>query len=220
MNKNNSLILLLTIYIVVVTTSSGFILLTQKSGGNYDRELSRTSPMYSLLDWSDLPVLESSVMPSLSKHLFYDDHFFPGVTDTFPRSMRVDVQEKPKEYLIYVDVFPGLSKDELKLTIEDHVLKISFERKIEDTDKFIRKERFYGTMSRAFELPEDTDEDQVSAQYKSGVLQVSIPRLTEKSKPKVKEIKITDMVDEKEQQTLASTSDDGLTITESGSQEL
>jgi len=104
----------------------------------------------------------------------------------------VDIVEDENEYLIKVEL-AGLTKDDVKVTVEGGTLTISGERKIEKEEKgkrFHRIERAYGSFMRSFALPDDADATGVSAEFKDGVLKVHLPK-TKAAKPKQIEVKIT-----------------------------
>ena len=104
----------------------------------------------------------------------------------------VDVTEDEKEYLITADA-PGVKREDLKVTVADGVLSISGERQYEKEEKgkkFHKVERSYGSFARSFTLPEDADEEQLSAQFKEGVLTVHLPK-TAQAKAKTKEVKVS-----------------------------
>jgi len=102
-----------------------------------------------------------------------------------------DITEDEKEYLIRAEL-PDMKKEEVRLTVENAVLKISGERKFEKEEKgkkYHRVERAYGSFVRSFTLPEDADGSKVSADFKDGMLQVHLPK-SQKAKPKTIEIKV------------------------------
>jgi len=102
-----------------------------------------------------------------------------------------DITEDEKEYLIRAEL-PDMKKEEVRLTVENAVLKISGERKFEKEEKgkkYHRVERAYGSFVRSFTLPEDADGTMVSADFKDGMLQVHLPK-SQKAKPKTIEIKV------------------------------
>ena len=99
----------------------------------------------------------------------------------------VDIVESKDKILVKADM-PGLDKDGFKISVEDNVLTIQGEKKMEyeEGDKehnYHRVERVYGTFSRSFTLPVTVDTGKVTAKYRNGVLEVSLPK-TEQSKPK------------------------------------
>jgi HSP20 family protein len=103
----------------------------------------------------------------------------------------VDITEDGKEYLIKAEL-PDMKKEDVRLTVENEVLAISGERKIEKEEtgkKYHRVERAYGSFVRSFSLPEDADGSKVSADFKDGMLHVHLPK-SEKAKPKAIEITV------------------------------
>jgi len=103
----------------------------------------------------------------------------------------VDITEDPKEYLIKAEL-PDLKKDEVKINVQNDVLSISGERKYEKEEhdqKHHRIERAYGSFLRSFTIPEDADPEQVSAEFKDGLLRVHLLK-TARSKPKSIEVNI------------------------------
>jgi len=104
----------------------------------------------------------------------------------------VNTREADDAYYIEVDL-PGVKKEDISIDVNDNVLTISGERKIEEERKdeeFYRVESVYGTFERSFTLPEDVDADKIEAEAKDGVLIVRIPKaqIVEKA-PKKIEIK-------------------------------
>ena len=91
---------------------------------------------------------------------------------------RVDISESNGNYIIKADV-PGIAKEDLKVTLDSGVLTIQGERKQEkeeENKRFHRIERFYGSFSRSFSLPEDADAAGLKATAKEGQLVVNVPR--------------------------------------------
>lgn len=102
---------------------------------------------------------------------------------------RVDVSETEKQYQITAEI-PGIKKEDVKISIEDHVLTVRGERKEEKEEKgrkFHRVERYFGTFSRSFDLPQDIDEDHIDATFKDGLLTLEIPK---KEMEKTKSIEV------------------------------
>jgi len=103
----------------------------------------------------------------------------------------VDIVEDEHEYLIKAEV-PEVKKEDVKVTVQNGVLSLMGDRKFtkeEKDKKYHRVERAYGSFVRSFSLPEDADENKVSADFKDGVLQVHLPK-SEKARPKNIEVKI------------------------------
>jgi HSP20 family protein len=90
----------------------------------------------------------------------------------------VDIAETPEEFLIKADL-PEVKKEDVKVTVENGVLLIEGERrqeKEENTKKFHRIERAYGSFVRMFMVPDAIDEAKVSAVFKDGLLNVDTDR--------------------------------------------
>ncbi len=90
----------------------------------------------------------------------------------------LDFSETKDFFLTKMEV-PGIDPKEIKISLQDHILTISGERKKEEEQKderFYRIERSYGAFSRSIRLPMAVDEKKVSAVFKNGVLEISIPK--------------------------------------------
>lgn len=104
---------------------------------------------------------------------------------------RVDISETDKNFCIKAEV-PGVKREDVKISIEDRVLSIRGESRQEKEDKdekMHRIERFYGSFSRSFTLPENIDISKIDASFKDGVLILDLPKSAEK-KPQSVEVKI------------------------------
>lgn len=98
---------------------------------------------------------------------------------------RVDIVNEKEAVKIDIEL-PGMTKDDIKVTIENDILTISGERKAEveqEGKNYIRTERAYGTFSRSFTLSDEIDTEKISADYKNGILSLSLTK-QEKAKPK------------------------------------
>ena len=104
----------------------------------------------------------------------------------------VDIAETPEEYLIKVEL-PEIKKEDVKVTVENGVLRIGGERKQEKeerTKKFHRIERSYGNFVRTFTMPENVDETKVLADFKDGLLTLHLTK-SEKARQKAIEVKVS-----------------------------
>jgi len=93
----------------------------------------------------------------------------------------VDIYED-KDNIIVKAELPGMKKEDLSIEVKDNVLTLSGERKHEEETKkenFHRIERSYGKFSRSFTLPDSVKVDKVKANYKDGVLEISLPKAEE-----------------------------------------
>ena len=87
---------------------------------------------------------------------------------------------------------PGLSKKDIKINIENHILTIAGERKLAHEDKsdnYTRVEQFYGSFYRSFTLPNTIDAGKIDATMDQGILKVTLPK-REETKPKQIEVKV------------------------------
>ena len=106
-------------------------------------------------------------------------------------SPRVDIAETPQAFTLKAEI-PSVEKDDVKITIEGGMVTLSGERRQEkeEQDKtFHRIERFYGSFSRSFSLPDNVDAGAAQATFKDGVLTLQIPKTVE-AKPKAIEVKV------------------------------
>ena len=114
--------------------------------------------------------------------------------DLFSRSdwaPAVDIKETPEAFMVEAEL-PGMSKDDVKVTVHDGVLTIQGERKSEEETKdkkLHRIERFYGSFMRRFTLPDNADENSVKANFKDGLLTLSIQK-AEPKEPKAIEVEV------------------------------
>jgi HSP20 family protein len=109
--------------------------------------------------------------------------------DSVTWAPRVDVSETESAYKIVADL-PGLSKDDIKLSLHDNVLTLKGERKQEEEKKEKNqyfRERSYGSFCRSFRMPENVKSGEVAANYKDGVLEITVPK-AEEVKPQAIEI--------------------------------
>lgn len=106
---------------------------------------------------------------------------------------RVDITEDAKNIYLAAEL-AGMTKEDIKVSInDDNILILKGEKKAEEAKEgksFLRTERFYGSFSRSFILPENLNKDEVSAKFEDGLLELTIPKL-EPPQPKEVEIKIS-----------------------------
>ncbi|MFI5263106.1 MAG: Hsp20/alpha crystallin family protein [Candidatus Kapaibacterium sp.] len=104
---------------------------------------------------------------------------------------RVDISEDTNNIYVHAEL-PGMSNDNVKVTVSDGVLTLRGEKKHEEKTEeknYFRIERRYGTFARQFTLPDNVDDEHVVANFNNGVLEVTIPK-KEPEKPKEREIPI------------------------------
>ncbi|MFQ5550718.1 MAG: Hsp20/alpha crystallin family protein [Gemmatimonadales bacterium] len=121
----------------------------------------------------------------------FNRFFEGGFTDEPGRWVpNVDIAEGEESLLLKADL-PGVSAEDVSVTLENGYLTISGERKIESNeehDTLHVVERFVGRFSRSFRLPETVDGDKIEGRFSDGVLELNLPKLA-KAKPRKVNIK-------------------------------
>ena len=139
------------------------------------------------------------MMPSIFGENLFDDWMdFPFDDDFFGRKnplygkhaknmMKTDVRETDDSYEVDMDL-PGFKKDEVKVQLADGYLTIEAakgldkDEKDKKSGKYIRRERYAGSMSRSFYVGEGVTQEDIHAKYEHGVLKLSIPKKEEQKK--------------------------------------
>ncbi len=106
-------------------------------------------------------------------------------------SPSVDVYEDAEGVTLMAEL-PGMTASDIDLRIENGILTLKGERKLEreeHKDNYRRQERFFGAFMRSFTLPSTVDADRVRAESKHGVLTVFLPK-REETKPKQIKVKV------------------------------
>ena len=128
------------------------------------------------------------LMPSIfGENLFNDDWMnfgFPEVDKALygkhaGHEMKTDVRETESGYEVDIDL-PGFKKDEINVELNNGYLSISAAKGLDKEEKkegkYIRKERYAGTMSRSFYVGDGVSNEDVKAKYEDGILKLSVPK--------------------------------------------
>ena len=100
--------------------------------------------------------------------------------------MKTDVRETDDAYEVDIDL-PGFKKDEVTAQLNDGYITISASKGLDKDEKdkksgkYIRKERYAGSMSRSFYVGEDVTQDEISAKFENGILQLKVPKKANKA---------------------------------------
>jgi HSP20 family protein len=127
----------------------------------------------------------SNISPFVSRGLF--DELFRDVNpgyfikplhgDPLPTQIKVDVKENPNEFIVEAEI-PGTSKENIHVNIDRNIISLRAEISQIDSqnkdDKLLRSERYYGEVTRSFQLPVDIDEAASKARYENGVLTLNL----------------------------------------------
>ena len=136
------------------------------------------------------------MMPSIFGENLFDDFMndfaFPSFPDVDKKLygkhakniMKTDVKENDHAYEIDIDL-PGFKKDEIKMQLQDGYLTVSAEKGLDKDEKtkegkYIRRERYAGSMSRSFYVGEDVMEVDIHPKYANGILSFTVPMREEK----------------------------------------
>ena len=123
---------------------------------------------------------------------FFDAGLMPHMNATAPA---VNVKESATAYTMEVAA-PGLKKDMVKMNIDkDGYLNVSIENKDEKKEEkeehYLRREFSYSSYSQSYALPEDANQEKISAEVSDGVLKIEIPKIAkEEKKDDVKHIEV------------------------------
>jgi len=127
----------------------------------------------------------SSLSPFINRGLF--DELFRDVSqgyyikplhgDALPAQIKIDLKETVGEFVVQAEI-PGAGKDNIHVSIDGNVVSIraqieQVDRETKD-DKLLRSERYYGEVSRSFQLLSDIDESASKARYEDGVLTLNL----------------------------------------------
>jgi HSP20 family protein len=124
-------------------------------------------------------------VPSLFGESFFPDtgslfrDFFRDWPDTNKVSLfKTDVTDADDKYVLEAEL-PGMDKENIKIDLDGDYLTIQAERssdeKTEEKGKFIRRERYYGSYQRSFDVS-GVDVENINAEYKDGILKVELPK--------------------------------------------
>jgi HSP20 family protein len=99
--------------------------------------------------------------------------------ESLTSNFKVDINDSEKAYVFYADL-PGVSKDDLHVNVDGSTVTIAAEIKQYDEktkdEKVVRSERYFGSVSRSFQLPVDVDQNTANASYENGVLKLTLPK--------------------------------------------
>ena len=131
------------------------------------------------------------MMPSIfGENLFddfvdsFDNEFFGKKNPLYGKHgknmMKTDIKETDNSYEVDIDL-PGFKKEEITVTLQQGYLTISTQKGIGRDEKdsegrYIRKERYAGSMSRSFYVGDDLNNEDIKAKYEDGILRLTVPK--------------------------------------------
>ncbi|MDX1672683.1 MAG: Hsp20/alpha crystallin family protein [Balneolaceae bacterium] len=117
------------------------------------------------------------------------DEFFNDVVQPNREgfSPRIDISETDEQYLISAEL-PGMKREDIEVSLDNGRLNISGERNFEERKEgktFHRVETRFGSFSRSFQLPDNINEESISAKYEDGLLKISVDKAENEVKKKI-----------------------------------
>ena len=96
-----------------------------------------------------------------------------------PQQIRMDVKEQKDAYLVHAEM-PGVKKEDVHVTVEGNQVSISAEvrqeKEVKEGERVLRSERYFGEVSRSFQLASDVDDTKAVAKFADGVLELTLPK--------------------------------------------
>jgi HSP20 family protein len=93
-------------------------------------------------------------------------------------SIKMDVKEQGDSYQVHAEL-PGVKKEDIHVVVDGNMVSISEvkqEQEVKEGDRILRSERYYGKVSRSFQLEQDLDDSTASARFTDGVLELTLPK--------------------------------------------
>jgi len=163
----------------------------QRGNQSNSNQIKKMSTLHTWNPYRDLETLQNRMFRSFGLAPANRRENGGSVEESAQWTPAVDITEDEKEYLVVAEL-PQIAKEDVNVVIENDSLVIKGERRFESDHadrKVHRIERSYGRFHRSSSLPEDADGNGVIANFKDGVLRVSLPK-REKKKSKQIEVKV------------------------------
>ncbi|PID63667.1 MAG: heat-shock protein Hsp20 [Gammaproteobacteria bacterium] len=134
-----------------------------------------------------------------TRHSLFDELFNEVTPALFMRPLhgdglpaageiKIDVNERDDKFYVYAEI-PGVAKEDIDLSVTDNTVTISAEIEQHDEhkegNKNLRSERYYGSVSRSFQLPSNVNVDKAKASYENGILKLVLPKKNKENRQKL-----------------------------------
>lgn len=100
-------------------------------------------------------------------------------TPTTTPSIRMDVTEQANAFIVHAEL-PGVKKEDIHVHVEGNQVSITAEikqeKEVKEGERVLRSERYFGQVSRSFQLAQDIDDTQATAKFTDGVLELTLPK--------------------------------------------
>lgn len=98
-----------------------------------------------------------------------------------PPSIKMDVKEQGDNYLVHAEL-PGVKKEDIHVVVDGNQVSISAEtrqeKEVKEGERVLRSERYFGKVSRSFQLGQEIDDTKAAAKFTDGVLELTLPKRT------------------------------------------
>ena len=102
-------------------------------------------------------------------------------TQQQPPSIKMDVKEQGDNYLVHAEL-PGVKKEDIHVVVDGNQVSISAEvkqeKEVKEGERVLRSERYFGKVSRSFQLGQEIDDSKAAAKFNEGVLELTLPKRT------------------------------------------
>ena len=94
-------------------------------------------------------------------------------------SIKMDVSEQPKAFTVHAEL-PGVKKEDIHVVVDGNQVSISAEvkqeKEVKEGERLLRSERYFGKVSRSFQLGQEIDDSKAAAKFNEGVLELTLPK--------------------------------------------
>lgn len=98
-----------------------------------------------------------------------------------PSTIKIDVKEQDGVFFVHADL-PGVKKEDIHVTVDGNQVSISAEvkreKEVKEGERVLRSERYFGKVSRSFQLGQEVNESAAAAKFTDGVLELTLPKRT------------------------------------------
>lgn len=118
------------------------------------------------------------MLPRLSRINFFDDMLDDTLFKKESNLMKTDIKESDTDYTLEIDV-PGCKKENIKIDLESGYLNVNVEilkDTTEENENYIHRERFSGSCSRSYYVGDNITEEDINANFKNGILKITVPK--------------------------------------------
>ena len=102
-----------------------------------------------------------------------------NATQQQPPTIKMDVKEQGDDYLVHAEL-PGVKKEDIHVVVDGNQVSISAEvkqeKEIKEGERVLRSERYFGKVSRSFQLGQEIDDTKAAAKFNEGVLELTLPK--------------------------------------------